>query len=430
MSRQPTRLIPTRATWCCVALTALAGALPTHSAAHTAPPSERRLRAMSQKIARLEQQLTSLQAQLRQLRSQDGRAAPGGPERPASPASTPAVPSALSLSGDARLRYEYTGDGDRHRNRGVLRARLAAEYRLDDRIDIGARLTTGDAGDPNSSDITLGNFVDDLEVSLDRAYARYRGSRGTALGGKFANPFTTRELVWDGDVNPQGVAASMALLRSQRARLQATALLSPIDEQIDADDSTLRGAQLELTLQPHHDWTLALASAYYDYEIGSLAAADRGDIRDNRLTADSSAYLSDFNLWDSVASAEYRGLGEHLPVRISLDYVTNLGAFDSQDSGYQLDFSLGDSQHAGDWRAGYTYARNDIDAVLAAFSQDNITYSSNYRMHGLTLEYLPVEDVVLNLTAFHYTRNRFQPGYGDDWGSWITRLRMNVSFRF
>ena len=348
----------------------------------------------------------------------------------AAPAATPGGQSTLRLSGDARLRYEYTGDGDRHRNRAVLRARLAAVYRLDDNFDIGARLTTGDAGDPNSSDITLGNFNDDLEVSLDRAYARYRGSVVTALGGKFANPFTTRELVWDGDVNPQGIAASMTLLRSKGAQLQATALLSPIDEQIDADDSTLRGAQFSLTLQPHRDWRVTLASAYYDYDIGSLTAADRGDIRDNRLTVDGSSYLSDFNLWDSVASAEYRGLGRHLPVRVSLDRVTNLGAVDDQDSGYQLDVSLGDNQHAGDWRASYTYARNDIDAVLTAFSHDNITYASNYRMHGVTMEYLPVEDVVLNVTAFHYTRNRFQPGYGDDWKNWVTRLRMNVSFRF
>src|SRR3546814_9282102 len=95
-------------------------------------------------------------------------------------------------------------------------ARLRATYKIDDHFAVGARIATGDPDDPNSTDVTLGNFVDDFQVSLDQAWIRYTNGGLTAHAGKFAQQFQRTDMLWDGDVSPQGVAVAYgANLRSE-----------------------------------------------------------------------------------------------------------------------------------------------------------------------------------------------------------------------
>ena len=77
-----------------------------------------------------------------------------------------------------------------------------------DWLTIGGQLATGDADDPNSTDITLSNFDDDFDANLEQVYARLTFGNLQLFGGKFSQPYVRTELVWDGDFNPQGVNAS------------------------------------------------------------------------------------------------------------------------------------------------------------------------------------------------------------------------------
>src|SRR3546814_10871465 len=76
----------------------------------------------------------------------------------------------LDVSGDMRVRQEWNFVDGRDRSRSAVRARLRATYKIDDHFAVGARIATGDPDDPNSTDVTLGNFVDDFQVSLDQAW--------------------------------------------------------------------------------------------------------------------------------------------------------------------------------------------------------------------------------------------------------------------
>ena len=139
----------------------------------------------------------------------------------------------MALYGDFRLRYEGDFDleeqPDRHRAR--IRFRLGANYEVVDDLLIGARIVTGDRGDPNSPHVTLGDGFKDFEISLDRAFASYRPGwfEGSSLtAGKLAHPFDRNpvygELVWDADVQPEGIVGgySTGVSRfSQLARLLA-----------------------------------------------------------------------------------------------------------------------------------------------------------------------------------------------------------------
>src|SRR3546814_12861330 len=93
-----------------------------------------------------------------------------------------------------RVRQEWNFVPGHDRSRTAVRARLRASYAIDDHFTIGTQIATGDPDDPNSTDVTLGSFVDDFAVSLDQAWARYRNGGLTDHAGKFQQPFQRTEI--------------------------------------------------------------------------------------------------------------------------------------------------------------------------------------------------------------------------------------------
>jgi putative porin len=334
--------------------------------------------------------------------------------------------SPLQISVDARLRYEYNGsdrDG-RNRGRGVFRARLGATYDVLDFLTVGARLVTGDPDDPNSADLSLSNFDDDLAVALDQAYIRLNFGGLTIDGGKIPQVFQRTDLVWDGDVSPQGVSARYHLPISDMASIEARALYFLIDEASAGPDSDMIGGQLVLNLTPASDFAINLAGGYFDYSLRSLTGADIGDFRGNLLTP-SGRYLSDFDLINILGSVTWTGLGDAWPLRLAGDFVHNSGAATDADSGYALYANLGRASAPGDWQFGYTYASVGTDAVMAAFSHDNLGISTNYRLHGLTVDFVPIEHITLNATFYHYRPRNVIDAAANDPTDWLNRLRFN-----
>ncbi|HKI71570.1 MAG TPA: putative porin [Verrucomicrobiae bacterium] len=138
----------------------------------------------------------------------------------------------LELFGDLRLRYEYRGGRlpdhfqfgqdnandwqERERERYRLRIGLRGTV-LDDWF-FGVRLETG-AG-PRSTNVTFGADTSttspggggpfakgDDGVFVGQAYGGYKGFPGfTFTGGKMPNPFVYTRMVWDDDINPEGLA--------------------------------------------------------------------------------------------------------------------------------------------------------------------------------------------------------------------------------
>ncbi|MCG8369170.1 MAG: putative porin [Proteobacteria bacterium] len=382
-------------------------------------------------IRTLQQQLGALQAELAALRrlvaAADAYEPPAG-----AAAGPPPDDTAVEISGDFRVRYENTSEhaGLRERNRGVIRGRLGADWDVNDNVVLGTRIGTGDPDDPNSTDISMGNFLDDLDLSLDRLYVAYERGKVFATAGKFANPFVRTSLVWDSDVNPYGVAGRYRFYASDRASASVTGIYALVDEQTIAGDSTMAGAQLSLRWHPDTDWALGLHGAYYDYSIGSLDNADRGDLRGNNVTPGGARYVSDFRLLNLTGSVMHSGIGERWPLALTLDYVRNLGARVPEDTGWGVDLHLGRTSRPGDLQFRYGYAVAETDAVLAAFSHDNTTYSTNYRQHTLELGYLLQEKTGLYLTTYLYRRDAAPVAgqAGDD--DWVSRVRMNLHYTF
>src|SRR6266478_63342 len=135
----------------------------------------------------------------------------------------------LELFGDLRLRYEYRGgrlpsnDPDhpndwQERERERYRLRIGLRGTLLDDWFFGVRLET--SASPRSTNVTFGDDTSSSSpggggpfakgsdvVYVGQAYGGYKGFPGfTFTGGRMPNPLVTTLMIWDPDINPEGLA--------------------------------------------------------------------------------------------------------------------------------------------------------------------------------------------------------------------------------
>lgn len=387
------------------------------------------LRAEQARIAEMQRQT---EARIRELEASVGVTSPAAQAAPTTAAApAPAMLASadgkpkLNVTGDLRLRSQgdFSDDDTRARRSGQVRGRLGATYAVNDRVTVGARLVTGDADDPNSTDVQLSNWDDDFQVSLDLAYAQINFGDLNVYGGKIPQPFTRTDLVWDGDVNPQGLSGVYKHKLGDSSALRASGLFFIVDEDAVGPDSTMVGGQVGYDSAGLGDFKFDVSAAYYDYTLGSIVGADAGDFRNNLRRPDGS-YVSDFNLGDFIVGATWSGLGSRWPVRFVGDYVKNFGAETSQDTGYGADVAIGRVTQQHDWRVTYGYSVAETDAVLGAFSHDNIGIGTNYELHALTVDYVPMPRTVLSAWWYHYKPENALDAGSNVIGDWLDRIRV------
>ena len=139
----------------------------------------------------------------------------------------------LNLSGDFRLRDEifFGGPSDRSqvRDRLRFRLRLNATAKLNDDINGGFSLASGDINDPISTNQTTNQFYTRKSLGIDKAFINYNPHYFkplTLTGGKFAYPWYNTELTWDKDLNPEGLAQTLAFEVNHTPLLRRIALVA------------------------------------------------------------------------------------------------------------------------------------------------------------------------------------------------------------
>ncbi|PKU21340.1 putative porin [Telmatospirillum siberiense] len=105
---------------------------------------------------------------------------------------------------------------NQQRERMRLRARVGVEADLGEGFTTGVRLATGESSSPVSTNQTLGGSSGEFskyQIWMDQAYIRYEPANTGIWGmsttaGRFANPFFSTDLIWNNDLNFDGVAVS------------------------------------------------------------------------------------------------------------------------------------------------------------------------------------------------------------------------------
>ncbi len=351
----------------------------------------------------------------------------------------------LTFYGDFRYRHEdnFKLDDQPSRNRERIRLRFGFDVKITDEVVAGARMRTGNPEDPKAPHQTLGDGFDSFEVSLDRAYVTYRPKKVEGLwatGGKFAHPFAANpvygELVWDADVQPEGVAAGMTFRNlADVERLDLSVGEYILLEQTESD-AEVAVAQASLRVKLAEKTFLQGSAGFYHYgdptpdDATTLLADNAG----NAVVTDPNGtpidFLSDFDIWDGILSVSFGAW--KLPLTISTQYIVNSSAEIDGDRGWASGVALGKTGEARDWQAYYQYQKIEQDAVYTPVAQDDFLVTTNMRSHIGGFRYQIWKAFDVHAWALVSRRDEILPGASSTADStdyqWRARLDFNARF--
>jgi hypothetical protein len=344
----------------------------------------------------------------------------------------------IKIGGEVRLRYQYNGfqkdnaiflnPQATNAGNGVVlynttesndlwryQARLSVDARIADWVSAGLRISTGNTQNPVTFDQSLGNWYGSTSIVLDRAFLKFTPAEGLALnGGRMPNPFFYTNLVWDHDLNFDGVAGSYTRKLSDGTSAFGTVGAFPIEFQqcVNATqinncnaNKWLYGAQLGVEQQLPAQSKLKVGLAYYDFQgisgrfndpvIDPASTAfvprwmQKGNTLFNVVTNGGNPLVglaADYKLVNLTATYE---LAKFDPVRVFLfgDYVENIGYNQGktrsrtgglvdqkgETTGYHFGLEVGSAgfEKFGDWQTFIAYKRLEADAVVDAFTDSD-----------------------------------------------------------
>jgi Putative porin len=194
----------------------------------------------------------------------------------------------ISFSGDIRLRGEPFFGGPSNESLDRMRARIRARFNvmanLGEQFQTGFTLSSGDINDPTSTNQTLTGFYTRKTIALDQAFVQFTPKEFknlTVIGGKFRYPWYNTELTWDKDLNPEGVAETLAfnLESPVLKRIALVGFQLPFAEMAGTvatdqriTQSITYGGQLQTTWRLGSRVNLSAYAAYYDYRNADAIA--------------------------------------------------------------------------------------------------------------------------------------------------------------
>jgi len=314
--------------------------------------------------------------------------------------SIPAWVKAITIKGDARLRFEGIDDDakDYTRTRARVRARIGAYADVNEDVSVGIRLASG-SDDPASSNQTLDGAFTSKAIWLDLAYIEWNlwSSDVNFVGGKMKKPFIcVSDLIWDGDVNPEGAALTYGFDVAEGMTIDLSGGAFYIDEIKDASDRMLYTGQAGLTYKADKVSFVAGGSIYsYDNMEGY------GPLYDDSFFGNSSVddtYATEFTTVEFFANVGTK-IGK-LPFKVFGQYAMNIEA-DDNETGFLFGAALGKAKNPGEWSLGYDYRMLEKDAVVGLFADsDSWGGGTNGQGHRLKAKYAILKNWTLAGTLF------------------------------
>jgi len=305
-----------------------------------------------------------------------------------------------------------------NRERLRVRARLGISAKVTQGWKASMRFATGNFTDPVSTNQTLGNSNRNTRLVLERAYMQFDSEYGDLKWtvGRVKNPWLSTNLVWDKDLNFDGMAFQFHLNKSDNPLDMdeenvidpfITIAAFPLAEENRYTDKWLLGVQIGFNYQFLNTSQLSVGLAYYDYQNIEAERNPFGSTVNNHTLPDymqkgnslfninqtgdeKYGLATDYNLLNLTIKYD---LANFAPVHIYLmaDYVKNIGYGISEDAklvnpgtvgasgykkenqGYQIRVDIGWPYYTvrGNWRAFFAYKKLERDAVLDAYTDSD-----------------------------------------------------------
>jgi len=266
----------------------------------------------------------------------------------------------IKFKGDLRYRYEHRGvDGDTDANRQRIRARIGAYATVNDFTTAGLRIRTG--GDANSGNQTIGSDFDSKDIYLDLAYMSFllnEGHCGSLTLGKMKYPWkVTTDMIWDSDVNPEGIAYNFDTAKND-CDLFGHAGYAKVQDTSASHDLNLISLQAG-AMKPLNDSMKATAGAsLFVYENAT-------DFIDPDTGAN---YLVDYRIAELFAELSCKDLMA-VPVKFYGNYVNNVEESDDSQ-GVAVGIKFADAKK-GKWEAKVGLRRLEANAAPAYYADSD-----------------------------------------------------------
>ncbi|WP_438281421.1 putative porin [Pseudomonas alabamensis] len=273
------------------------------------------------------------------------------------------------IKGDVRLRYEDVNvenptSRSNNQDRERVRARLGVYSEINPQVDAGIRVATGSGADARSTNQSLDNYFEKKSLWVDLAYLDWHPTGVPNLhliGGKMPQPWVSMgDVIWDSDVNPEGVAATYKTDLGG-VELFGSAGHYMLKDNVDGDgvqfkhDLQLYAGQLGARFTPADTLKLTLGGSVYGYDNDDSSAP----LLVNGNTT------NQFNLVEGFGQLDFTGLA--IPLSAYGQYVVNTEADDSEDTAWLA----GVKTKLGAFGIDYNYRDVQRNAVVSAFTDSD-----------------------------------------------------------
>jgi len=335
----------------------------------------------------------------------------------------------LKFFGDARVRYENrSGEngnvagavqaGDlQERNRFRYRLRFGATGKLSEGWFFGTRLET--ASGNRSTNVTAGNYSNapygksaDNTIYVGQAYIGRTVEDFTFIAGRFANPLVTTPMVWDDDINVEGLAEQWNhtagnvtwMANLGQFTYEGSGTTNNFGATAGKDWTYLLAFQGGGKVKTSDTTSLQVLPTYYYYtnteKVNGFTA----------LTTPNSATLRPEGLSIIDIPVEFGFKIGNLPAKVWADYAINLDAedrataagkptFDGEDTAWQVGFGLGQTKAKGDWEAKVFYQSVDAFALDSNLVDSDLFDSrTNMKGYGVSFAYVLSNGITAKLT--------------------------------
>ncbi len=382
----------------------------------------------------------------------------------------------MKFAGDLRLRHDTQwikdDNDDYDRNRERFRLRFGFTMNMAKNTEVGVRLASG-PGFQNTTNQSFDEHSRGKDIFIDLVYATWRSCESfTLIGGKHSNPLFTTPLVWDPDVNPEGLSESLTVGLNENVQLFGNLgqwFIEEINNKSSDRDPTLVLGQLGTTIKPADKVKLQLALTYYNfYNLDDIEgdAEDLGDEQEflgynhrygQQMILDQNGNLvNEFKCLQIGAKLSFSDVF-CVPFSIFGDYIKNFDAdlddlmkkgavvadgsgkvisdpaklsaygSDDRDTGWLIGCDFGNKKKKGDWYLQYHYQVLEDYAFPAVFVDSDFhgggTNNQGHLVHG---QYFLTDYIYAAATFFFTEReDESKDGKRDE-----NRMQLDVVLKF
>ena len=302
------------------------------------------------------------------------------------------------FKGDVRVRHEnikIDGESDgKNKDRQRIRARLGAYTQINPQVNTGIRIATGGGDDARSTNQDLDNYFDKKQLWLDQAYIDYHPTAVKDLhliGGKMPQPWvSTGDVIWDSDINPEGVAATYKHnLGNSGVEMFGSAGYYTLKDNVDGEgvqfrhDLSMYAGQLGTRFAPTDSLKVTLGGSVYGYKNDDDSKCPTTGTKTTPCAlAVNGNSTSEFRLYEGFGQVDIANLP--LPLSLYGQYVHNAATDSDQDDAWLVGFK----SKLDAFSLDYNYRDVQRNAVVWAFTDSDFANgTTGSRGHKVKLGY-------------------------------------------